>query len=120
MAPERADRVFKQTRVLGAVIGPFLLVAFALLYVFPHDTKRYFAWEIHPDLTPMIMAAGYVARAYFFRRGVVETRFRRVHVGFLPVTAFTIFMAAGSFLHLDRFLQGPVASWIWMGLYVTP
>jgi hypothetical protein len=42
-----------------------------------------------------------------------------VHVGFLPVTAFTIFMAIGSFAHLDRFLQDHVAFWIWMGLYVT-
>jgi hypothetical protein len=101
------------------VIVPFLLVAFALLYVFPCDTKSYFAWEIHPDITPMIMGAGYVAGAYFFTRVVFEQRFHRVHVGFLPVTAFTIFMAIGSFAHLDRFLQDHVAFWIWMGLYVT-
>jgi hypothetical protein len=119
MAPERDDRVFKQTRILGAVIVPFLLVAFALLYVFPGATKSYFAWEIHPDLTPMIMGAGYIAGAYFFTRVAMETRFHRVHVGFLPVTAFTIFMAAGSFLHLDRFLTDHVAFWIWMALYVT-
>ena len=67
----------------------------------------------------MIMGAGYIAGAYFFARVVMESRFHRVHVGFLPVTAFTIFMAAGSFLHLDRFLQDHVAFWIWMGLYVT-
>jgi len=30
MAPERDDRVFKQTHVLGAFIVPFLLVAFVL------------------------------------------------------------------------------------------
>jgi len=119
MAPERDDRVLKQTRILAAVIVPFLVVAFALLYVFPSDTKSYFAWDVQPGLTPMIMGAGYIAGAYFFTRVVMETRFHRVHVGFLPVTAFTIFMAAGSFLHLDRFLQDHVAFWIWMGLYVT-
>ena len=119
MSTDRDDRVLTQTHVLAAVIVPFLLVAFALLYLFPGDTKSYFAWEIHPDITPMIMGAGYIAGAYFFARVVMETRFHRVHVGFLPVTAFTIFMAAGSFLHLDRFLQDHVAFWIWMGLYVT-
>ena len=67
----------------------------------------------------MIMGAGYIAGAYFFARVVMEPRFHRVHVGFLPVTAFTIFMAVGSFAHLDRFLQDHVAFWIWMGLYVT-
>src|SRR5688572_19752355 len=116
---QRDDRVLRQTHILGAVIVPFLVIAFGLLYFFPGDTKSYFAWEIHPDITPMIMGAGYIAGAYFFARVVMETRFHRVHVGFLPVTAFTIFMAAGSFLHLDRFLQDHVAFWIWMGLYVT-
>ena len=116
---QRDDRVFRQTHILGAVIVPFLVVAFALLYFFPGDTKSYFAWHVQPDITPMIMGAGYIAGAYFFTRVVMETRFHRVHIGFLPVTAFTIFMALGSFLHLDRFLQDHVAFWIWMGLYVT-
>ncbi len=119
MAPERDDRVYKQTHVLGAFIVPFLLVAFALLYFFPGSTKDYFAWEIHPDIGPMIMGAGYIAGAYFFTRVAIETRFHRVHVGFLPVASFTIFMAIASFSHLDRFIQENVAFWIWMGLYVT-
>jgi hypothetical protein len=44
-----------------------------------------------------------------------------VHVGFLPVTAFTVFMAIGTFNHLDRFATAHVAFWIWVGLdVVTP
>jgi hypothetical protein len=119
MPEERDDRVLKQTHVLGAFIVPFLLVAFVLLYFWPGDTKDYFAWEIHPDMTPMIMGAGYIAGAYFFARVVMEKRFHRIHVGFLPVTSFTIFMAIASFAHLDRFITENVAFWIWMGLYVT-
>ena len=119
MPSRRDDRVLKPTRLLAAFIVPFLLVAFVALYFFPGSTKDYFAWDVQPDITPMIMGAGYIAGAYFFTRVVFEQRFHRVHVGFLPVTAFTIFMAAGSFLHLDRFLQDHVAFWIWMGLYVT-
>jgi len=119
MPIERDDRVLRQTRILAVVIVPFLLVAFALLYFFPGDTRSYFAWDVQPRLTPMIMGAGYIAGAYFFTRVALERRFHRVHIGFLPVTAFTIFMAIGSFAHLDRFLQDNVAFWIWMGLYVT-
>lgn len=119
MSSVRDDRVLKQTHVLGAFIVPFLLVAFVLLYFWPGDTKDYFAWEIHPDMTPMIMGAGYIAGAYFFTRVVIEKRFHRVHVGFLPVTSFTIFMAIASFSHLDRFITENVAFWIWIGLYVT-
>jgi hypothetical protein len=115
----RDDRVFGSTRLLGAIIVPFLLVAFALLYVFPDDTRHWFAWDVQPTITPLIMGAGYIAGAYFFVRVARETRWHRIQVGFLPVTAFTLFMAIGTFAHLDRFAEAHVAFWIWVGLYVT-
>jgi hypothetical protein len=65
------------------------------------------------------MGAGYIAGAYFFVRVARETRWHRIQVGFLPVTAFTLFMAIGTFNHLDRFATAHVAFWIWVGLYVT-
>ncbi len=101
------------------MIVPFLLVAFALLYFFPDDTRHWFAWDVQPTITPLIMGAGYVAGAYFFVRVALETRWHRVQVGFLPVTAFTLFMAIGTFNHLDRFATAHVAFWIWVGLYVV-
>jgi hypothetical protein len=117
----RDDRVFPATRWLGAVIVPFLVVAFALLYFFPDDTRHWFAWDVQPTVTPLIMGAGYIAGAYFFVRVARALRWHRIHVGFLPVTAFTLFMAIGTFNHLDRFAKSHVAFWIWVGLYVlTP
>jgi hypothetical protein len=115
----RDDRVLPETRLLGAVIVPFLIVAFALLYFFPDDTRHWFAWDVQPTITPLIMGAGYIAGAYFFVRVALETRWHRIQVGFLPVTAFTLFMAIGTFNHLDRFATAHVAFWIWVGLYVT-
>jgi hypothetical protein len=120
-AAMRDDRVFRGTRLLGAVIVPFLVVAFALLYFFPDDTRHWFAWDVQPTITPLIMGAGYIAGAYFFVRVTCETRWHRIQVGFLPVTAFTLFMAIATFSHLDRFATTHVAFWIWVGLYViTP
>src|SRR6476660_4836577 len=113
------DRVFRSTRVLGILIVPFLVVAFVLLYGFPDDTRHWFAWDVQPTITPLIMGAGYVAGAYFFVRVALETRWHRIQVGFLPVTAFTLFMAIGTFNHLDRFATAHVAFWIWVGLYVV-
>ena len=115
----RDDRVFQSTRILGMVIVPFLLVAFALLYFFPDDTASYFAWDVQPTITPLVMGAGYIAGAYFFLRVARERLWHRIQVGFLPVTAFTLFMAIGTFAHLDRFDTQHVAFWIWVGLYVT-
>jgi hypothetical protein len=115
----RDDRVYTSTRVLGAAIVPFLVVAFVLLYGFPDETRHWFAWDVQPTITPLIMGAGYVAGAYFFVRVALATRWHRIQVGFLPVTAFTLFMAIGTFNHLERFATTHVAFWIWVGLYVT-
>src|SRR3954468_19514053 len=115
----RDDRVLPGTRALGAVIVPFLLVAFVLLYSSPDDTRHWFAWNVQPTITPLIMGSGYLAGGYFFVRVARETRWHRIQVGFLPVTAFTLFMAIGTFNHLDRFATHHAAFWIWVGLYVT-
>jgi hypothetical protein len=115
----RDDQVLPQTRLLGAVIVPFLLVAFALLYLFPDDTAHWFAWPIKPRMTPLIMGAGYISGSYFFVRVVLARRWHTVHLGFLPITAFTVFMAVATFGHLDRFDKHHVAFWIWTALYVA-
>ena len=98
---------------------PFLLVAFPLLYLFPNDTGNLWAWEIRPSMTALIMGAGYIAGAYFFVRVARATRWHRVHLGFLPITAFTTFLGIATFIYWDRFDHDHVAFWIWTGLYVT-
>lgn len=116
----RDDRVLPETRALAAFIVPFLVAAF-ILYLFPSDTGSWFAWTIKPTMTPLIMGSGYISGAYFFTRVAFARRWHRVHLGFLPITAFTVFMAIATFLHLDRFDHGKVAFWIWTILYViTP
>ena len=105
--------------MLGAVIVPFLLVAFSLLYLFPGDTAHWFAWPIKPSMTPLVMGAGYIAGGYFFVRVVTASHWHRVHLGFLPITAFTLFMAIATFSHLEKFDKDHVAFWIWVVLYVV-
>jgi hypothetical protein len=117
--PGRDDRVLPVTRALGAFIVPFLVVAFALLYLFPGDTAHWFAWPIKPRMTPLIMGAGYISGSYFFTKVVLARRWHQVHLGFLPITVFTVFMAIATFNHLDRFDKDHVAFWLWTGLYVV-
>ena len=64
----RDDRVLPYTRLLSLLIIPFLLAAFVVLYFFPGDTKRLFAWTINPTMTPMMLASAYLGGAYFFVR----------------------------------------------------
>ena len=115
------DHILPETRWLSAFIVPFLFVAFVMLYFFPDHTDTLFAWTIRPNMTPLIMGAGYISGSYFFIRAFFARRWHTVHLGFLPITAFTIFMAIATFMHLDRFHHGHVSFYAWIGLYIiTP
>src|SRR5262245_41486861 len=119
MPLRRNDGVLRSTRALGAFIVPFLLAAFAL-FVAPSRTG-WFAWDIKPTMTAMLLGAGYMAGAYFFTRVVFAKRWHEIHLGFLPITTFTVFMAIATARHLDRFDHGRAAFWVWTVLYaVTP
>jgi hypothetical protein len=115
----RDDRVLPETRWIAALIVPFLLAAFGILYLRPDDTARLFAWPVRPHMTALLMGAGYLAGAYFFTRVALATRWHEVAVGFLAVTAFTWFIGAATLLHWDRFTYGHVSFVTWVVLYVV-
>lgn len=116
---ERDDAVLPATRALSAFIVPFLVVAFVVLYGFPRDTKRLFAWTINPPMTPMTLGAVYLGGAYFFVRAFRATAWHTVKAGFVAVGSFASLMGAATVLHWDRFNHGHVAFWLWAGLYFT-
>jgi hypothetical protein len=118
---ESADRIQPLTKIIAALIIPFLVVAFVLLYFFPGESGRRFAWEIKPAMTAVWMGAGYLGGAYFFLRVLLERRWHRVSAGFWPVTAFTWAMLLATMLHWSRFKLDHLPFQIWLVLYiVTP
>jgi hypothetical protein len=121
MNASRSDRISVDTRVVGGLVILVLLLAVSVLYFFPDRTDPNFSWTIVPRSTAIIIGAGYAAGAYFFVRVITERRWHRVHVGFLSITAFTIFMLAATLLHWSRFHQGTIQFYLWTGIYViTP
>src|SRR5690242_15365145 len=118
---ERAssDRVLPPTRVLAAVIVPFLVLAFFVLVPWPTDTKRLFAWQIKPTMSPMVLGSVYLGGAYFFVRVVGASDWHTVAGGFVPVGTFATLMGVTTILHWDRFLHDHVAFWLWVALYFT-
>ena len=117
----RDDRVLPVTRWLSIAIIPFLVVAFAVLYPFPHDTGRLFAWPVRPTLTPMILASVYLGGAYFFLRAAMAEQWHTVKGGFVPVGTFATLMGVATILHWGKFTHSHVAFWLWAGLYfATP
>lgn len=117
---DRDDRVLSTTRALSAFIAPFLLVAFVVLYGFPGETARLWAWPIQSHMTSMLLASAYLGGCYFFLRVLfVERHWAGVRAGFVSVTLFATLLGVATLLHWDKFAHGKVAFWLWAGLYFT-
>ncbi len=115
----RTDRTLPETRWVSAIIVPFLVVAFGILYLFPDHTQELFAWGIQPRMSAMMLGAAYIGGAYFFARAATNARWHWVKVGFLPVTTFAALMGIATILHWDRFNHGYISFYAWVGLYFT-
>ena len=120
-ASARDDRVLPLTRWVARVIVPFLAAAFVVLYGLPGRTTELFAWTIRPDMTPLVMGAGYGAGVYFFYRVATADEWHTVAPVFLGITTFTWAMAFATFLHWENFNHAHYTFVLWVVLYaVTP
>lgn len=113
------DRVHSYTRVVGAIIIPFLVAAFVLLYPLADTTGRLFAWTIRPPITAMLLGSAYAGGIVFFAHVVRPNRWHAVRHGFPAVLLFATLLAVATFLHWDRFHFGHLSFIVWVTLYVT-
>lgn len=115
------DRVLPLTRWVALFIIPFLAAAFLVLYGVPDRTTEFFAWTIRPEMTPIIMGAGYGAGVYFFSRVYTVGEWHKVAPVFLGITTFTWFMAVATVLHWENFNHSHHTFYLWVFLYaLTP
>jgi hypothetical protein len=115
------DRILPFTRFVALVVIGILVTAWVILFLWPEQTDRRFAWTIEPTMTPMLMGAGYGSAAYFYARVLFGRRWHLVSLGFLPTTLFTWMLLAATFLHWDRFHHGEFPFYLWLWVYiVTP
>jgi hypothetical protein len=119
--PTRDGRVLPITRWVARFIIPFLAAASLVLYGLPGRTTTYFAWTIRPDMTPLIMGAGYGAGVYFFYRVSTVDDWHTVAPVFLGIATFTWLMAIATVLHWENFNHSHFTFGLWVFLYaVTP
>jgi hypothetical protein len=107
------------TRRLAAVIVPILVAAFIMLYLFPNDSGRLFAWPISPPMSAMMLGATYLGGAYFFTRVVLAKSWHSVQLGFIPVSTFAGILGIATLLHWDKFTPGHISFILWALLYFT-
>ncbi len=113
------DQVLPATRALSIFIIPFLVVGFAVLFFWPADTERLFAWTINPRLTPMVLGSVYLGGAFFFVQAARASSWRTIKGGFVPVGTFASIMGMNTIIHWEKFNHDHLAFWLWTGLYFT-
>ena len=116
--PVKDDRILPLTRIVLIIVVPFLLLAFLILYLFPQTSGERFAWQIKPNMTALLIGAGYFAGAYQFVFTIFGQRWHRIALAFPPVVAFTIFMFLATVLHWDRFDIRHFPFQVWLVLYI--
>jgi hypothetical protein len=118
-APTGEDRILPYTRVVGAIIVPFLVAAVVLLYPLADRTDELFAWTILPPLTAMVLGSAYGGGIWFFVNVVRAERWHAVRRGFPAVLVFATLLAVATFVHWDRFHHGHLTFIVWVTLYAT-
>jgi len=111
------DRVLPLTRILSAIIVPFLVAAFVMLYIFPDRSDVLFAWPIRPRMSAMMLGATYIGGAVFFTRVILTKHWHTVKLGLLPVSAFAAFLGIATIIHWDSFTHGHISFRLWTLLY---
>lgn len=115
------DAILPITKAVAVAVIPFLAAAFLILYVWPEETSRLFAWEIVSPLTTALMGAGYLGGTYFFARLLTDRHWHRFGHGLPGVAVFTAIMLVATLLHWETFDPGHWPFWVWLVIYiVTP
>jgi hypothetical protein len=115
----KTDRVLPETRWVAGLVIPFLIVAFIILYFFPHNTAKLFAWEIKSPMTAMMLGSAYAGGIYYFSGLLMTHQWHRIKVGLIPVTIFASVLNVATILHWDRFNHGTLPFFAWVSLYFT-
>jgi hypothetical protein len=113
------DRVYRATRILAAIVVPFLVIAVLVLYFVPGQSGEWFAWPVKPPITAMLMASAYAGGIYFFGSVVAAKKWHTIKAGFIPVTVFASMLGVTTLLHWDKFTPGHIAFIVWAILYFT-
>ncbi|HSL30176.1 MAG TPA: hypothetical protein VK900_13330 [Anaerolineales bacterium] len=106
---------FARLVLLGA--GGLAVVAGPVLYFFPDDTARYFAWTIQHPLTPVFMGAAYFAGIGNLL-AVREDRWSLARVQLPAIIVFSSLMLIATLLHIPIFDWSHPVAWAWLVVYV--
>jgi hypothetical protein len=115
----RDDRILAVTRISAILITAVLVVAWAILYLFPSETGELFAWTIRPDETALFMGAAYLAGGYWFFSLARGERWHEFAAYFPGITLFTAMLGIATIISWEVFHHDQLTFLVWVFLYAT-
>jgi hypothetical protein len=117
----RDDRILPVTRVTAIIVTAVLVVAWAILYLFPSETADTFAWTIQPEETALFLGAAFLAGGYWFFSLARGERWHEFAAYFPGITLFTAMLGIATILSWDIFHHDQLIFFVWVFLYaITP
>jgi hypothetical protein len=115
----RDDRILPVTRVTAIILTAVLVVAWAILYLFPSETADIFAWTIQPEETALFLGAAYLAGGYWFFSLARGERWHEFAAYFPGITLLTAMLGIATILSWDQFHHDQLIFFVWAFLYAT-
>jgi hypothetical protein len=107
---------------LWGILGGVVAATFAVwLLFFPDLVPTRFAWDVHPRMAQLFIAAGYVFRTAFFFSIARDRRWMRTRWMFWGNLVFTGTLLLATFWHAQEFAWGqfvPPTAHFWILLYI--
>jgi hypothetical protein len=117
-------RLHPGTRLLLLAFASLTLLAVVVLYGFPGETGRYFAWTITPPLTAAFLGGGYAAGFLLVLLSLRRSDWLHARAPFATILVFTVLTLGATLLHralLHLSSEQDVArfaAWFWLAVYV--
>lgn len=89
-----------------------------MLFLLPGQTARIWAWEIRPEISAVVLAAGYIFGAIAFASLLLRNQWHALKVALATAWVFSIAMLASTLIHLDRFFVGTLRFNVWFVIYL--
>ena len=120
-----AGGVLTGTRWLLTAFAVLTFLAVFQLFVMADVADIYWAWTIHTEQSAAFVGAGYGAGLVLSILSLRMTRWSRIRIPIVTVTAFTVLTTISTFVHMHRLhlesggSVARMAAWIWLAVYLV-
>ena len=118
---ERDDHLILLTRIALWPLAVLTTIFGPMLFLLPDRTDVTWAWQIRPDMSVIVVGAGYIFGACAITTLLIRNQWHALNSAIFATWLFSVAMLLATLLHLDRFHKDTLPFGAWAALYViTP